>query len=575
MLLTVAFVALLSALAFGIRAPFNARRLIWAVAGGAVAGLMFAYFNVYPASLRGALMLVGLALIAHGLAIRGPFRGGGTTPLSPWVPRVGVGMVVLLVLLALFPYTSWGAKSVDNPVYDELQANQETGQAPTISTAQDVRVVPWDLAAELLKRDYGQDASYLDHNPLLLIRNTYPDTVNGEFIWVHAPAPETAKWLVGGRLANRVLYVKNDADNLTPAVVDGPLNVNLDGIYWQDRVARYAQEHGTLRYQLQDVALQMDDGYHPYWIAYLARLDLKSQPHLEKLIVIDAHTGAETVYDPQDAPPWIELVYPETYVYDWAAYWGEWREGFLYHWFNADRLVQPDDVTVRYIRLENKTYWLLPMRQLASAQLGGYILMDTRTGEATFYDRYTRSLVDYETAYAQLQAIMASGAATQGQGAIRLAVSEGYLYPIRSADGEVREAYVFPMLEGLRISRFAIIDAHDFNSRRVFANTLEDALASFGGDAPAANVTLPETATLLRVDDGTVSGGRALVSLNGTLYRVTLADLAGGARLEPEREMDELELAIARANREEAVDIEVLIDEGRVVDVRYPGVSWG
>ena len=39
-------------------------------------------------------------------------------------------------------------------------------------------------------------------------------------------------------------------------------------------------------------------------------------------------------------------------------------------------------MTVRYIRLENQTYWLLPMRQLESSQLGGYILVNTRTGAA-------------------------------------------------------------------------------------------------------------------------------------------------------------------------------------------------
>ena len=67
---------------------------------------------------------------------------------------------------------------------------------------------------------------------------------------------------------------------------------------------------------------------------------------------------------------------------------------------------------------------------------------------------------------------MASGEASKGAGSIRLTVSEGYIYPIRMVDGSVRDAYVFPLLEGLKVSRFAVIDAHDYNNRRVFKDTI-------------------------------------------------------------------------------------------------------
>lgn len=580
MLLTILLWAVLAIVAFGLRQPWSPRRAVTASIAGLIVGAALGYFNAYAGSIRGVLALLAIALIVSGAAFLRRWQQS-TRPLSRWMPAVGIAIVVFLLLSGLFPLTTWGAKSVNERIYNDLESSGVKQNAPPIDRPSDVRVVPWDLASQLLVRGYGADASWLTTQPDLLQRNTFPDTVNGQFVWVHAPAPETSKWLIGGRLADKVLFVKNDATNLTPEVVPGTLNVQIDGIWWSHRIARYAEDHGELRYVLQDVALQLDDAHHPYWIAYLATLDIRSQPHLAKLLVVDAQTGAEQEFTPDEAPkalPWLELVYPESYVYEWAQYWGLHREGLLYRWFNAAGLVEPDDVTVRYIRVENQTFWLLPMKQLSSSNLGGYILSNTKTGATTFYDRFDAQLVDYSTALTQLQAIMASGEASKGAGSIRLTVSEGYLYPIRMTDGTVRDAYVFPLLEGLKVSRFAIIDAHDYNNRRVFADSVESALQQFAlFTAPGVppNATANATAQLVKVVDGTVQNGKAIVDLNGTVYSVTAADLAGGTRKEADREFDELTLAIARADRGQEVTLSVRIEGGKVVDVTYPGVTWG
>jgi hypothetical protein len=575
-LLTALYFAILGFIAFGLRSPFEQRRAALSTVGGFVMGLLIAFFNAYPGSIRGALMLLALSFLLNGLAIGRPYQPAAR-PLWPRLPMVGGLIIVSLVALAIFPYTAWGADSVKEPIYSDLQVNVITGDAPALTLAEDVRIVPWDIATERLHLGYREDASFLSEDPVLRMRNTYPDTVRGEFIWVHAPAPGTAKWLVG-RLTDKVLYAHNDANAETITEINGTLNVHYDAIWWQHRVARYAENEGEFRWILEDVALQLDDDYRPYWIGYLARLDMRSQPHLEKLIVIDAQTGEEQVLELADAPAWVEMVYPERFVYTWADYWGKHREGFLYRWFNADRLMSPDDVTVRYIRLENETYWLLPMAQLSSPQLGGYILIHTRTGEAMFYDRFDDALIDYDTAVAQLSAQMASGTASGGAGLVRLGISEGYLYPIKMHDGSVREAYVFPLTEGLKIERFAVIDAREYTTKRIFSSSMADALNEFSGltgSAPTdTNATLPD-ARAITVIDGAVSQGKAIVNLGGTVYRVTPADLALGGRKEAEREFDELEYAIARANRNDLVEIQVRIQGGRVIDVIDPSITWG
>lgn len=583
MILTILFVAVLGVIAFGLTRPLDPRRLAIAAAVGAIVGAIAAYFNIYPGSIRGALTLLAIALFVSGSRIGMQFGErtfGSSEPLIPRAPVIAGVILIVLIGMALFPYTEAGADSVSNPLFGDLNANIIAEAAPPLKNASDVRVVPWVIAAELSVRAYQNDASFLDTSEALLLRNTFPDTVRGEFIWVHAPTPEASKWIFGGRTADKVVYVRNNASVQDPEVVPGTLNVHVDGRFWHDRVQRYAENHGEFRWALQDVTLQLDDDYHPYWIAYLARIDLRSQPHMEKLIVVDAYTGEENVYDVTSPPDWVEQVYPESYVYYWAEYWGAYREGIMYRWFDAQGLVQPDDVTVRYIQLEGQTYWLLPMRQLNAPQLGGYVLVNTRSGDATFFDRSSESLVDYTTAYNQLQALMASGEATGGQGQIRLSIHEGYIYPIPMQNGEIREAYVFPLLADLKVASFGIIDARNYTTMRVIAPNIQRAISSFAnlsGDAPSDGgiIIEPGEEVLLRVLDGVVTGDKALVNLNGTHYRVTPADLESGQRREATREMDELELAIARANRGEDVEILVRFDIGRIVDVTYPGVTWG
>lgn len=571
MLLTIAFGALVGFLAFGFSRAFSPFRATVAAATGAVLFAVAAYFNVYPTSYREDVGIVAFALLLSGLG------AGFSRYRRAAAPRkAGVGAVLLaaLFLTSLVPLTAWGASTIDEPIYNGLQSRATAGPAPPLSNATDVRAITWAHAADLFGRGFGEDASFLATSRADVMRTTYPDFVNGTFLWLHPTAPQTAKWLLGGIYAERVLFVRNSASNDVPEALPGRLAVQLDAAWWHERVAAHARDSGELRWRLTDVAMQLDDSWHPYWIGYLAEVDWRGQPHLVRLLIVDAYTGEERLVTPQEAPSWLEQVYPESYVYSWASYWGLQREGLLYRLFNAARLVEPDDVTVRYIRLGDATYWLLPMVQLGSHQLGGYILVNARTGEATFYDRFDRALVDYSTALAQLEAIMASGRATEGGGAIQLSVSEGYLYPVRMADGSQRDAYVFPLRESLRIARFAIIDARDFNTYRVFKSSISDALAEFAALTTGGNASAP-AGQLVNLTGGVVDAGRAIVNLNGTLYRVTTTDLAAGERREADREMDELTYAIAEVNRGVAVALEVRIEGGRIVDVRYPGVTWG
>jgi hypothetical protein len=265
------------------------------------------------------------------------------------------------------------------------------------------------------------------------------------------------------------------------------------------------------------------------------------------------------------------VVYPDEYVYEWVKFWAANRLGLGYTWFNKAHLYEPDDTAARFIVLNGMTYWQIPLVQKNSNVLGGYVWVDTRSGDATFYNREDKSLADKDTVQAQIEKYLSSGAL----GFQKLDIHEGYLYPIRLDTDEVREAYIFPLYAGLTVIKYAVVDAEDYTTEPYIENDLGKALDRYrgrsgggGGDGLAwVNYTL---------EAGYVEGEEAVISLsNATLTNWTVVvsqqDLDRGLVTSGEDEMRELRLAVADWGRGEDVVLRLAVEEGVVVDVDWEG----
>jgi len=485
-------------------------------------------------------------------------------------------IIILLILSNITPYTG----NLDfNPTFEDLNETENNIEdADTfLSHYSDVRVISWDLATQYLQRAYSDAASTLSTDQDVLTLNTDPDYVNGKFVWVNAPQYEFLKW-TGGKTVPFYVYVVNDPENMTKDGFDAvhrsndSFETHRDKISWGMRIDQILHNKYAGSYVNIQIRFTLDEENHPYWVVYLGKRHiLYDVVDIEKILIIDASDMDKTwefdIDDP-DIPDWMEVVYPDNYLLDWAKLWGSWREGITYKWFNKRHLSFPDD-TPRFLILNGTSYWYLPMRQLDSQVLAGYILMNTRTGETVYHNREALSLADRFTATLQVRQYLSSGI----QGFRQLTIQEGYLYPIQMNYGRVREAYIFPLYSGFTIQQYAMVDAEFYTQNPFFGTDLQTLISEYRSHTFDVDQNITHTWTNLTFESAYSDDEEGAFTANGTTYIVHREDLAGGAIADAENEWREFRLAVSDFERGEDVSIEVVVYNGEVLDVDYPEAS--
>jgi hypothetical protein len=296
-------------------------------------------------------------------------------------------------------------------------------------------------------------------------------------------------------------------------------------------------------------------------------------PNLKKLVIVSVSDWNDyTEYDITDnatIPSWLEVVYPDQYVYTWVSYWGSYRSGLVYSWFNKKHLYDPDD-TARFIIIQNKTYWQIPVRQKDSEVLGGFVQVDTRTGKATFWNREAKSYVGMWTVEQQIFSYLSSGQV----GFQQMTIHEGYLYPIKMNDNSIREAYIFPLYAGFTVQKYAIVDAELYTAAPTIDTSLQDALDAYRARSPGGANQTNLTWKTLKIVNAFAEAANVVVTLNDThTYSIAEEDLKSGIIIKPKDEFKELKLAVAEHARTSNVTIDVVIDQGKIVDVDYLGAD--
>ena len=503
-------------------------------------------------------------------------------------------LVIFLLLTNLTPLSG----NLDfNPTFASLNDSAEnTGEPDAILTdSQEVRVISWDLATEYLQRAYSDAASTLSTDGLDLQLNTDPAYVNGRFVWVNAPLYEFLKW-TGDKEVPFVVSVVNDPQNMSQEGFEAisktqtSFSVHKDRIGWGQRLDQLLHDRYGGELVKVQVRITLDDDGQAWWVVYLGQRHVRyNVVTMDRILLVDANdldNIFEYSVDDPDIPAWLEVVYPDNYIFDWAKRWGKWREGFLYRFFTKRHLSFPDD-TPRFLILDGTPHWYVPMKQLDSKVLAGYILMNTRTGETIYYNREARSLAERATAHTQVERYLLSGI----EGFRRLTIQEGYLYPIQMDTGSVREAYIFPLYSGFTIQQYAIIDAQYYTQEPVLSTDLDGALATyrsqdFTSDGNRTydwqnwtllNGYIDDTEAALTAFTAAEEGAEANATANATANSTTTVifkkDLDGGVLKDGENEWRELRLALSEFDRTGNATLAVVIVGGRVVDIDYAGAD--
>jgi hypothetical protein len=161
----------------------------------------------------------------------------------------------------------------------------------------------------------------------------------------------------------------------------------LPGALLNQDLLRHVYLSGYTYGRLVDPTLELDDNYHPYWtISLMQPTRGYTGDVLSEVLIVDAHTGQITKYQPGDVPAWVDRVMPAQTVSQYLQWWG------LYHnapWFNpsgANQQVPASDPELLYNNVDQPV-WLVPMTSssLNDNSSTGIFLFDTHANAGTFY----------------------------------------------------------------------------------------------------------------------------------------------------------------------------------------------
>ena len=161
----------------------------------------------------------------------------------------------------------------------------------------------------------------------------------------------------------------------------------LPGALLNQDLLRHVYLSGYTYGRLVDPTLELDDSYHPYWtISLMQPTRGYTGDVLSQVLLVNAHTGDITVYQPNRVPLWVDRVMPADTVTQYLTWWGQYHAA---PWFNPSGAGQQSTANAPQLLYNNvdQPVWLIPMTSSSSNDNSstGVFLFDTHKNEAHFY----------------------------------------------------------------------------------------------------------------------------------------------------------------------------------------------
>ena len=358
-----------------------------------VAFLLF-YFNL-PVIAYGFLgfpiILLGLCILAIVLFTKLEVGKDKKVRLMEKPKKIFFILVGLIVIyMALFPlFTSlpmFRSESYRNLIGTVADGKKISNHIAPISI-DEVRVVDEDLAHLLGEKILGSEPAL---GSQVELGEFCIQKVGTDLYWV-APLLHSGffKWWNNseGTPGYVMVSATNERDvKLVESVNGKPIKIKFQQeAYFQSELARHIYLNGYATVGLADYTFEIDDIGNPFWVVTLFEKKIGFAGNdATGVLVVDAQTGIITKYALADAPKWIDRIQPIDFVEEQLNDWGEYVQGY-WNFSNSNKLQITEGLTLVYGH-NNRSYWYTGLTSVGKDESAvGFILVDTRTKEATFY----------------------------------------------------------------------------------------------------------------------------------------------------------------------------------------------
>jgi hypothetical protein len=302
----------------------------------------------------------------------------------------GIGSLLIVVSVASILASTSLVRSSDLAAVLDVQDTTEIfDPSSMLMDTEQARFVDNDMAIRATNERLGVKIGL---GVMTGIHESTIQNVQGKLTWVSPLAHNS----VFKYLANKTTpgYITVSASNVsdTSETLDMPISFGTNGFYFNGDVHRHLYFNGYHGTYLDDYRMELDESGQPYWVvSKFERTVGASGKKITGVVIVDAQTGDIQDIDVSELAekaPWVDRVQPEDIIFSQIEDWGTLSLGFLNRYFFGREMINPTAGMSLVYTKDGRSMWYTGL-QSGAGQDGtvGFMMVDTKTGDATFYRR--------------------------------------------------------------------------------------------------------------------------------------------------------------------------------------------
>lgn len=259
--------------------------------------------------------------------------------------------------------------------FDDMIKQIDTSQIPIVDEA---------LAIKQADKKIGEDPALGSRAKL---GKAAIQEVNGEILYV-IPLEHRGfgKWITNRSTPGYITVSAsnpNKVDFITE--IDGDkLNIQYQmSAYWGHNLKRHIRNKGYRNVALTEYTFEIDDTGRPYWVVttYKNHIALGA-PEATGVVVVDAQTGNTEWWSVEDAPDWVDIIQPKSFMEEQIDRWGKYIHGFWNTVVGEKDMKKKTDLILT-VYVEGDCYYFTGMTSVGSDDAClGFIMVNTRNKHA-------------------------------------------------------------------------------------------------------------------------------------------------------------------------------------------------
>lgn len=251
----------------------------------------------------------------------------------------------------------------------------------------EIPIVDFSYAEKLGDKKIGSDRGLGSEFSV----GTYSDiVVDGRMLMV-APLEfnDFFKWLNNKTTPGYIIVDKitGEVDLITEVNEEKLALKYLSTAYFNNNLKRHTYYNGNMDNAIIKFSFELDDEYRPYFIGNKIHktIGINGGSDILSVVVIDAQTGEIKEYSPNEAPDWVDTIYPKELVLPQLDDWGYYVNGFFNTLFSHRDIIRLTEGSRRVFNDGDLYHYSGFTSSGGDESTVGFAFVNVRTKETVFY----------------------------------------------------------------------------------------------------------------------------------------------------------------------------------------------